>query len=224
MVVDTQTNNLDDGLCPRGPSDCPIYERLRLLKQGHAKLAELSQTDALTGLYNFRYLISALDRELERSRRSGHPTALIMIDLDRFKEINDRWGHQVGNRALERAARIVARNIRKIDIACRYGGEEFTVVLPGTRLRHALEVAERLRHTLSRNPLDVGSGQLVEITASFGVDVYLAGESLGARDFIARADQHLLQAKRNGRNCIRSKDMPRKDLSCEEKHLLGFDF
>ena len=164
-------------------------------------MSERSQVDPLTGLFNFFYLMQALAMEMERTRRTAMPTGLIMIDMDHFKFINDQYGHQCGNEALRRTSRILRTSIRLIDIPCRFGGEEFTLILPGTSLPQAVRTAERLRRTLEETPLEVNGDQVI-LTASFGVDVFKPRQTLTPDEFIDRADQYLLKAKRQGRNQV----------------------
>lgn len=187
--------------CPLKDQECPVIDELRRLKEECERLQELSQTDALTGYFNFRYLILALEGEMERTQRTGLFTSLVMIDLDYFKQINDTYGHESGNKALKCATSIWRENIRRIDIACRYGGEEFVIILPGTRLPRAVHVAERLRAALADSPVELDD-ELVRLTASFGVDVYRGRENLSARAFIERTDRFVLEAKAKGRNCV----------------------
>lgn len=192
----------DPGInCPVGRVDCRLVDELRDLREEIRVLAKLSQTDPLTGLYNLRYMLNALSREMERTRRTRLNTALIMIDLDHFKDINDRYGHQVGNQALRWCSDLWQKEIRRIDMLCRYGGEEFGVVLPATRLSQAVRVAERLREKLIQLPMPLGTEEVL-ITASFGVDVYKDGDELTVEDFIERSDKYLLQAKIRGRNQV----------------------
>ena len=129
------------------------------------------------------------------------PTSLIMIDLDHFKRVNDYFGHQVGNYALKWCARIWRGEIRATDILCRYGGEEFGVVLPSTGLPHAVRIAERLRRKLEENPVEVDSVR-VNLTASFGVGEFQATEKITVEEFIDRTDKFLLEAKKGGRNRV----------------------
>lgn len=187
--------------CPAGLSRCPVADEVRRLREECRRLSELSQTDPLTGLYNFQHLVHALEREMERTRRTKLPTALIMIDLDRFKSINDTHGHPCGNEALIWVSTIWRRDTRKIDITCRYGGEEFTIILPGTSLQHAVRTAERLRATVADSPLKL-NGQTIRLTASFGVDVYRATDRMTVSDFLERTDRHLRRAKQEGRNRV----------------------
>ena len=187
--------------CPAGIDACPITAEAARLREQCDQLSERSQVDPLTGLFNFYYLMQALAMEMERTRRTAMPTGLIMLDMDHFKFINDQFGHQSGNEALRRTSRILRTSIRLIDIPCRYGGEEFTLVLPGTSLSQTVRTAERLRRTLEETPLHI-NGDQVTLTASFGVDVFKSGQVLTPDEFIERADQYLLKAKRLGRNQV----------------------
>ena len=130
--------------------NCPIKSELNQLKQECKTLRNLAKIDELTEFFNFRYLKSALESEMERTRRSGLSTGLIMADLDHFKRINDAHGHQNGNLALKWVTRIWKSSIRKIDIPCRYGGEEFVLLLPETVQSGAVDVAEKLRKCIEK--------------------------------------------------------------------------
>lgn len=187
--------------CPAGIDACPITEEAKRLKEQCDQLSELSQIDSLTGLFNYYYLMQALELELERTRRTAMPTGLIMLDMDHFKFVNDHYGHQAGNEALRWISRILRTHIRLIDIPCRYGGEEFTLILPGTTLPHSVRTAERLRRTLEEHPIRL-NGAEVMLTASFGVDVFKSGQTLTPNAFIERTDRYLLKAKAQGRNCV----------------------
>ncbi len=188
-------------LCPLGADDCPIRADSQRLREECARLRELSHTDPLTGLFNRRYMKMALEREMERTRRTGLPTSLIMIDLDHFKRINDTYGHEAGDDALKWTSGVWRKNLRRIDILCRYGGEEFAVILPGTRLHAAKRAAKRLQAALISSPVEL-QGRMVPLTASFGVDTYTTLEEITARNFLKRADRYLFEAKVNGRNQI----------------------
>jgi diguanylate cyclase (GGDEF)-like protein len=197
LVQETGSNES----CPLGAQDCPIFPEVGRLKEEVRRLAELSQTDPLTGLYNYRYFIAALEREMERTRRTGLSTGLMMIDLDFFKRINDTYGHQFGNEALQWAGGIWRKYARRFDIVCRYGGEEFSIILPGIRLPQATLAAERLRTILSSSPLTC-DGEEITLTASFGVDIFGSREQLNTEDFIKRTDSYLREAKAGGRNRV----------------------
>ncbi len=171
------------------------------LREQVRQLEASSRIDALTGYYNYRHLMEALAAEMERTRRSGVPTSVIMTDLDHFKQINDTYGHEIGNAALKQATRVWHAAIRQVDVACRYGGEEFVFILPGTRFGMATRAAERLRISLARTPLEL-DGSRLNLTASFGVAAYRRGEEMSVEGFIDRADRYVLQAKQAGRNQV----------------------
>ena len=187
--------------CPLESQECPVFDEVRRLREKCKQLQEITQIDTLTDLFNFRYLLTALEGEMERTRRTGLTTGLIMSDLDHFKRINDIHGHECGNKALQWLSSIWRENLRRIDMACRYGGEEFVVILPGTRLPQAISAAERLRLALANSPVKL-NGKLVTLTASFGVDAYRGRKRLSVEAFIKRADRFLLKAKAKGRNLV----------------------
>lgn len=206
--------------CPAGLNDCASLREIAELRRQLAELSEMVRTDLLTGLANYRTFISALEQELERTRRSGQPTTLIMLDIDHFKQVNDRWGHDLGNRALVHVASLVRQALRKLDIACRYGGEEFAIILPNTDLPTSVPVAERLRRLIANTPLELADQNLT-LTVSLGLDTFATVEELHAEELVQRADKYLYQAKQEGRNCVRHASLPRIDpVSAEEKSAL----
>ncbi|WP_062067283.1 GGDEF domain-containing protein [Cellvibrio sp. OA-2007] len=209
--------------CPLGDAPCQFLQELQTLRQEVDLLKEQVRTDALTGLYNFRFFSDALPLEMERASRSFQPLSLIVLDIDHFKGFNDRWGHELGNRALAHIAQLIALTIRKLDFACRFGGEEFVILLPNTDLRQAVNVAERLREIIAISPLEHEQESIV-ITASLGVDEYRGNHSDSPEGFIERVDTWLYQAKHAGRNCVKSPVVEPADVSTtvttEEKDAL----
>jgi diguanylate cyclase (GGDEF)-like protein len=202
-----QKESSHEKACPVGHDACFLLEEVNKLRQDCRRLMQLSITDPMTGFYNFRYLIQTMEREMERTRRTGLPMALIMIDLDHFKRVNDDYGHPVGDAALQWACHIWRENVRRIDIPCRYGGEEFVVVLPGTSLPHAVMLAERLRRKLAALPLRSESYS-IPLTASFGVSGYRGEQPCNPEAVIEAADRMLLRAKAEGRNRVCSDAEP----------------
>lgn len=210
-------------ICPVGISDCDWVSQVSSLQQEILQLQTQVSTDPLTGLFNFRYFQSALKNEMQRTERSGHPTSLVMIDLDLFKQVNDRWGHEGGNKALQLAASVFKQELRAVDIICRYGGEEFVLILPQTTLAMAVKVAQRVRLTLQQTPVAYADSWF-SITASLGVALYQANDRMSFEAFVDKADQYLYQAKQQGRNQVCHPDLtPVKsvtEVSMEEKAAL----
>jgi diguanylate cyclase (GGDEF)-like protein len=152
------------------------------------------RTDELTRLFNFRYFNQALGLEMERTRRSGQPTCLIMLDLGNFKAVNDAYGHEAGNVVLGHTSNLIKKAVRRLDIPCRYGGEEFTIILPDTTLKQGVRFANRLRLIIQNSPAKT-SEALLGIEASFGVDVYAKGDESIEKEFIAKVYSFLYLAK-----------------------------
>ncbi len=162
---------------------------------------EHSVRDTLTGCFNRRHAFEIIDVELRRSRRSRLPLTIIMFDLDHFKEINDRFGHQCGDAVLVSVGERMRAVLRGSDVRCRYGGEEFVILLPDTPLPGALRVADTLRRDIESHPLS-WQGEIITVTASFGVATIVA-EDIDVAGLIGRADAALYRAKQEGRNCVR---------------------
>ncbi|HEU4485935.1 MAG TPA: sensor domain-containing diguanylate cyclase [Povalibacter sp.] len=172
-----------------------------------ARLVRSGLTDFLTGWHNRRYLHARLKEELARAQRQGTGLTCLLIDLDRFKHINDQHGHLVGDMALREAAQRVDAHIRDSDAAARFGGDEFVVLAPGISPEQAAALAERIRQAVSETPLEISGGHNLNLTVSIGV----AGMVLGRNDpdlktaaerLLAEADAALYRAKQNGRNRV----------------------
>jgi two-component system cell cycle response regulator len=163
---------------------------------------EMAITDQLTGLHNRRYMGRHLDALMASARRHGRPLAFVIMDIDFFKQVNDTYGHDIGDEVLKEFAGRISANVRGIDLACRYGGEEFVVAMPDTDIAFATNIAERLRQSIEANPVVISRnpGQL-NITISIGIARY-EGEGDSAYRLLHRADQALYRAKRNGRNRV----------------------
>jgi diguanylate cyclase (GGDEF)-like protein len=160
----------------------------------------LARTDALTGVPNRRFIDETVDAECSRARRYGQPLSVVMADLDRFKEINDRFGHVVGDDALRFVARLAREACRQVDIVGRYGGDEFIFVLPSTQLEEAASFAERFRRTLAETVVPIEVTQPVHLTVSTGVAQWDSDTMDGPARLVAQADGAMYQAKAAGRN------------------------
>jgi diguanylate cyclase (GGDEF)-like protein len=164
------------------------------------RLHHMATIDMLTGIPNRRHFLTLAGREAERVERSGHPLTICMIDVDRFKSVNDTWGHATGDEVLKQVARLLAGSIRTVDICGRLGGEELAALLPETDLRTAIQVAERLREDVERARVPVGQGAEVGVTVSIGICQLRRGETL--EQLMIRGDEALYAAKHAGRNRI----------------------
>ena len=171
-------------------------ERVRMME----KLQRLAVTDGLTKLFNSRSFYSQLETEVDRFNRYKHPLALLLLDLDHFKDYNDNYGHLEGDKVLVRFSQIIKSCLRTNDSAYRYGGEEFTVLLPETGGVEARTVAQRIRIALESERFSPRDGLKVQITISIGVTEYHHKEELST--FIQRADKAMYISKQNGRNKV----------------------
>lgn len=173
-----------------------------VLRQNLQLSLEMAITDPLTNLYNRRYMESHLSTLVQRAADRGKAISLLIVDIDFFKAVNDTHGHDVGDDVLREFGERLARNVRGIDLACRYGGEEFVVVMPDTDVAFANTVAERLRKGIADESFNVGGGVgALDITASIGV-TSLQSPTESVDQFLKRADQALYRAKREGRNRV----------------------
>lgn len=167
----------------------------------HEEIYRLTIIDALTDIHNKRYLLEFLDRELARSRRHDRPLSLVMVDIDRFKLINENFGHLGGDFTLRELAGRIRGNFRREELFARYGGEEFAVVLPETHLQGAVTVAERLVAAVNQQQFRY-EDQTYDVTISAGVTTTIGEECPSPSDLIRRADEKLYQAKNEGRNRV----------------------
>ena len=181
-------------------------QRAHLLETARAdnvRLAALAQTDPLTQVLNRRALTDRLVSELDRARRYGHSVAVLMLDLDHFKSINDTCGHLIGDGVLKDSAEILRSAVRSADFVARYGGEEFVVVLPETALDGAVTFAERLRERISSTPFSGRQAVTLHLTVSIGVSLFPGPRITSVDDLLSAADTALYRAKNDGRNCVR---------------------
>ena len=208
------------------PAECQIRirthlkrgERLSKLRRENQLLAQMALTDKLTDLYNRAYFDTVLENEMARSERSGRPMSLLMIDLDNFKQINDTFGHQVGDSILQMVGRTIKSTCRCADVACRYGGEEFALILPETNASAAFALAERIR----RNLLEVtaiAAGERIKVSATIGLSCSRHPDLIDARGLLRQADTALYAGKRNGRNRTETFGWPGRE---EEGPAPGF--
>lgn len=164
------------------------------------KLKELAITDGLTKLYNSRYFYTQLNKEIDRQNRYRHPLSLLILDIDNFKTYNDTYGHLVGDKILQWLGKIIRQCLRTMDSAYRYGGEEFTILLPETNLAEAVNVANRIQDQLMQETFEIMSGDVVHVTMSIGVSEYHPKEDIAS--FIHRADQAMYMSKEKGKNTV----------------------
>ena len=168
----------------------------------HERVSEQALTDGLTGIPNHRRFSEWLEHEVARVERFGGELSLVLLDIDNFKEVNDSYGHQDGDRVLERIGRILAEESREVDIAARYGGEEFVLALTATSHEGAVEAAERVRTKIEASAVERSEGSdAFSVTASLGVST-LPGDGSDARSLVAAADRALYRAKRAGKNRV----------------------
>jgi diguanylate cyclase (GGDEF)-like protein len=168
----------------------------------HERTLKLSLTDALTGLHNRRSLFARLQMEIERSERFGHGCALVMIDVDHFKNLNDARGNLAGDATLRQVAEVIGKAVRRIDTVARCGGEEFAILLPRTDAAVALEVAEKLRELVNQTAFEHGAAQPAgRVTISVGVAAY-PEHAQGLPLLVDCADSALFAAKRKGRDTV----------------------
>ena len=175
----------------------------RELEEKNKKLDNLANIDGLTGSYNHRFFQNVLEQECKRAARNNSTLALLLVDIDHFKKVNDTYGHQVGDFILAQFCKTLQNNIRQYDVLARYGGEEFVIILPETSVADALIVGEKLRAIIESTVFD-DNREKYQVTASFG----LAGSAPATDDnfsknvLISEADQALYEAKEKGRNRV----------------------
>jgi diguanylate cyclase (GGDEF)-like protein len=180
------------------PKDRQIRTVMAALQEARLDAEKLARIDALTGVFNRRAILELLNTEVERARRYGNALTCLMLDLDHFKRFNDEYGHQFGDKVLQRIAGVISEACRTHDHLGRYGGEEFLIILPETRIDGAITFAERVRSVVAETTLDDIKER---ITVSIGVAEWCDGEN-SASKLISEADRALLEAKAAGRNRI----------------------
>jgi len=180
-----------------------VFKERELRQERNRMMADLQQlaiTDSLTQLYNSRHFFAQLKMEIERANRYGHSLALLLLDIDFFKNYNDTYGHLEGDKVLSTVGQMIKTCLRTMDTAYRYGGEEFTVILPYTDCDEARTVADRIQYALEFISFCPGPDLSVQVTLSIGVTEYAPGEELTA--FVGRSDRAMYLSKENGRNRV----------------------
>lgn len=172
---------------------------VRRLNEAQSKLVTMATVDSLTGLFNRKVGMGRLDEEISQHRRFDKPLSLLMLDIDHFKSVNDTFGHQAGDAVLAGLSHLIRSISRKYDIACRYGGEEFMIVLPETVINDAVTVAEKLRQKFAEKAVYAGD-KSIRATVSIGVSQMYPHKEERAEHIISRADNALYEAKKKGRN------------------------
>lgn len=224
---------------PYVQSDIDLLEALAsqaIIAIKNAQLYEEAITDSLTRLYHHKYFKLRINEEIERAKRYQHPLSLLMLDLDHFKEINDRYGHQIGDNILKKIADILKTKTRRVDIVARYGGEEFAIILPETgtkgaevvagrlnqHLRGVIWVADRLRKSIEQEEFKSEGGERIKVTLSMGIS-YFDGKDreFVSSELIRRADTALYRAKEKGRNRTEVWYNEKADLKIEEGNKCG---
>jgi diguanylate cyclase (GGDEF)-like protein len=184
-----------------------LKQTVKLLEDANARLETLSLEDDLTGIANRRSFERSLQDEWNRARRREHPVALILLDLDHFKDLNDRRGHPAGDDCLRRIGAFLSQTIRRSgEVVARYGGEEFAILLPGVETPAAIRIAESLREGIEELNIPYGPSSAARVTASCGVASIVPVEGTAAESLVVWADRALYAAKHSGRNCVRVAD------------------
>ncbi|MCM8710271.1 PAS domain S-box protein [Clostridium sp. SYSU_GA19001] len=174
-----------------------IIDDISEKKKMEEELRNLSVTDSLTQSYNRRYFTQKVEEEIERAERNGSKFSIIMLDIDHFKSINDRYGHNTGDLVLKSLVNVIKNRIRKIDILARWGGEEFVILLLDTNTKNAVFLAEKLRESIS----NMNVPGVDKVTASFGISTYCKGDTVDT--IVNKADMMMYEAKSSGRNCVK---------------------
>ena len=216
---------LDGALALLGQTEVTALPNAQSSPEDHLQgiidgLCSLSLRDPLTGTANRRHFDSILDRELDRVARSGDVALLLMIDIDHFKLINDRYGHNIGDLVLQQVAGALAQCVRPMDTLARYGGEEFAIILPACQTAYGQNVADRLRKSVETLRIQPSPGKEIGVTVSIGGAYALQWIRSTRKLWIERADQQLYHAKSEGRNRIAIEQQPDSTVTAEEKNLL----
>jgi two-component system chemotaxis family response regulator WspR len=197
------------------PDRIELVARVRYHSRAYRALAALrdqATRDGLTGVWNRKMIFDTLAQELERAGREGAPLAIVMADLDKFKSINDSFGHPAGDAILQQASRRLSAGLRAYDRVGRYGGEEFLIVLPNCGREQAGKLSERLRQSVADTPMNAG-GKELHVTCSLGVAFADTPNGIGVAALVQAADEALYRAKQAGRNCVQVAPPPAAALT-----------
>ena len=203
------------------PDDDLLKKLIRQEKE-NAHLKSLSLTDGLTNLYNRRFFSRQLKIEITRTKRTGQPFCLMIIDLDNFKSVNDTLGHHKGDEFLVNISKKFCQKIRPTDFACRYGGDEFAVIMPATSLLDGISIAQRWHDMIE----EVATQMKLDVSSSIGINEFNTVNSFNDKEFFAVVDKELYRAKNSGKSRISYPGYPQKEslvsdeVSCEEKEAL----
>ena len=195
-----------------------VVERTRELMEANIRLNELSITDGLTGLFNQRYFLLELETEFGKALRYGRSLALLLFDIDHFKDVNDRYGHPCGDLVLKNLAKLLRGSLRSSDIAARCGGDELAILLPETNKSKAAEVAEKLRRHLEKSRF-AWNGDSFSITCSIGVAAVPDRGIDNWNALLESADRSLYRAKREGRNTVVAINSRKRPSVTKDRHI-----
>ncbi|MCK9362339.1 MAG: diguanylate cyclase [Syntrophales bacterium] len=179
-----------------------LLRRVTELENENERLKSLLLTDELTGLYNKRFFYLQLEVETTRARRTGQPCTLIALDLDNFKNVNDTFGHYIGDQLLSQFAGILGKSVRPTDFACRFGGDEFFIIMPSSGLTEGIGVAKRIQNSLKSFDFTVYTAEGRRVSVSVGLAIYKSSHKMSVDAFFQQADGNLCQAKKTGKNHI----------------------
>ena len=190
-----------------------LLKKLLRLEKENSRLKSLSLTDGLTNLYNRRFFTQQLKIEMTRTKRTGQPFCLMIIDLDNFKSVNDTLGHHKGDEFLVNIARIFCQKIRPTDFACRYGGDEFAIIMPATSLLDGISIAQRWHDMIE----EVARTMKLDVSSSIGIDEFNTFNPFRDDEFFAVVDKELYRAKKEGKSKICYPGYPQKEPSSSEE-------
>ena len=202
--------------------DTDLIRKIAELHDENIQLKALALVDSLTGLFNTRFFLRNLEIEMARTKRTGNSCSLMIIDLDNFKQLNDTFGHIEGDKFLRKVAKVLQRDVRATDMVCRYGGDEFAVIMPATELYTAVRIANRLHRAISK----IRTPDRLIISSSIGIAEYRAASSYKIEEFINATDSAMYQAKRSGKNKVSISSEPvvakaqPEGVTTEEKEAL----